>query len=497
MATLYFPKNVNDAKRLSKQVRSGKLKRIRQGIYTDASWNEIPALVQNRWYDIVDYLFEHAIASHVTAAELRPINSRVFITTDIKHRKKVSIGEFLVIEVYPGNTELLTEPFVPDLRRSAPPRYLMENLQATRQTTRGQQTKSYGKAWVEGELWKLLERRGEDELNQIRDRARDSASALGLETEFHQLDRLIGAILSTRPLNHLETPRAMAAAQKEPFDAERSNSFERLADYLMRCDLSPRDYQYASSSWRNLSFYESYFSNYIEGTEFEIDEAEDIVFSKKVVNDRHEDSHDVLSVFDVVNDYQEMCTVPATAADLLELLIRRHEMIMHQRPSKRPGKLKVKPNKAGDSLFVLPELVKGTLSRAFDFYSVLPEGFHRAIYIQFLISEVHPFDDGNGRLARIMMNAELVNVEQFKLIVPTVHRDSYLNGLRDATRRNKFRTMTKVFSDLQAYTASINWDDYGEARTTLEAHCADKLPDQGVPVFNRQLSQFKVNLPIS
>jgi hypothetical protein len=35
-----------------------------------------------------------------------------------------------------------------------------------------------------------------------------------------------------------------------------------------------------------------------------------------------------------------------------------------------------------------------------------------------------------------------------------------------------------------------------EARAALEAHCADKLPDQGVPVFNRQISQFKVKLPI-
>jgi len=496
MASLYFPIDANDAKRLAKRVSNGKLKRIRQGIYTDASWGEIPALVQSRWYDIVNYLFKNAIASHVTAVALRPVNNRVFVTTDIKHRKKVSIGDSLVIEVYPGNTTLLTEPFVPNLNRSSAPRYLLENLQAAKQTAKGQQTKSYGKAWVETELCKLLERGGEHELNQIREQARESCSVLGLEMEFRELDGMIGAVLSTRPLSHLDTPQAVAAAQKQPFDAERIKSFEQLAEYLNRCNLKPRSYPYSSSSWRNLSFYESYFSNYIEGTEFEIDEAEDIVFSKKVISSRHEDSHDVLSVFDVVNDYQEMCTVPSTADDLMDLLTRRHEMILHQRPEKSPGQLKAKPNKAGDSVFVLPEHVEGTLCQAFGFYSTIPEGLHRAIYIHFLISEVHPFDDGNGRLARIMMNAELVNVEQFKLIVPTVHRDSYLNGLRDATKRNKFRTMTKVLSDLQAYTASIEWGDYAEARAALEAHCANKLPDQGVPVFNRQIAQFTVNLPI-
>ena len=93
------------------------------------------------------------------------------------------------------------------------------------------------------------------------------------------------------------------------------------------------------------------------------------------------------------------------------------------------------------------------------------------------------------------MNAELVNAEEYKIIVPTVHRDSYLNGLRHATRINKFRTITKVFSDLHAYTSSIEWGDYGEARATLESHFANKIPDHGVAVFNRQLSKFKNVLP--
>ncbi len=68
-------------------------------------------------------------------------------------------------------------------------------------------------------------------------------------------------------------------------------------------------------------------------------------------------------------------------------------------------------NKAGDTVFVLPEHVRGTLTQAFLIYQGLPPGFSRAIFLQFLVAECHPFDDGNGRLARIMMNAELVSVE--------------------------------------------------------------------------------------
>ncbi|PCK07089.1 MAG: hypothetical protein COA42_16120 [Alteromonadaceae bacterium] len=61
MPTLIFPKDSTDAKRLSKLVSKGQLKRIRQGIYTDADWAEIPQLLKNKWYEVVSYLYPDAI----------------------------------------------------------------------------------------------------------------------------------------------------------------------------------------------------------------------------------------------------------------------------------------------------------------------------------------------------------------------------------------------------------------------------------------------------
>jgi len=65
------------------------------------------------------------------------------------------------------------------------------------------------------------------------------------------------------------------------------------------------------------------------------------------------------------------------------------------------------------------DLVRGTLARGYEFMQGLPEPFQRAVYIIVLVSEVHPFVDGNGRLARIMMNAELVAGKQERIINPT------------------------------------------------------------------------------
>jgi fido (protein-threonine AMPylation protein) len=75
---------------------------------------------------------------------------------------------------------------------------------------------------------------------------------------------------------------------------------------------------------------------------------------------------------------------------------------------------------------VATELVKGTLKVGFDIYKTIDTPFHRAVLMQFLISEVHPFNDGNGRLSRIMMNAELISKEEERIIIPTIFTEIIL-----------------------------------------------------------------------
>ena len=293
----------------------------------------------------------------------------------------------------------------------------------------------------------------------------------------------------------LQTRLGIANAKEEPFDQSCIDRFGELARYLDRTDLSENAYDYNKSGWRNLTFFESYFSNFIEGTEFTIEEAEEIAFEKKVNYKRHQDSHDILAHIEISGDMSEMHKVPTDAAELIDILKVRHGLLLAERPEKRPGKFKLKPNKAGGSDFILPELVEGTLVQGFDVYQSLPVGLKRSIFIHFMISEVHPFDDGNGRLSRIMMNSELVSQDQYKLIIPIVQRDSYLNGLRSATRQGRFRTMVKVLHQLQCYTASLDWSEYDEVKLTLEANAADKEPDEGTAIFNKVIAKLPGQYP--
>jgi len=495
MPDLFFATDAASSKTLSKRTQKGQLIRIRQGVYTDAAFEEISDLVRLRWADIVEYLRPDAIVAYRTAYEMKPAEGHVFVVADAKARYKITVASALTIHVLPGNTRVMTTRLLTQLSSSNQTRQLLENLMPSRKS--GSAEKSLGAEWVEERLCKILAmRNGEAALNAIRDEANAHARECGLEESLPTLTRMIAALLSSHPVEGaLSTDIAIATARQEPYDQERMRLLSALADYLRQCRFDPVPYRYNQASWRNLAFFESYFSNYIEGTEFTIDEAERIVFSKAIIDNRHADSHDVLSAFNQVSDYQEMSLTPGSADELIQMLQERHADLMSAREDKRPGQLKEVGNQAGGTVFVSPKDVIGTLTRGFELYRTLPSGLSRAIFMQFLIAECHPFDDGNGRISRIMMNAELHADEQHKLIVPTVHRESYLNGLRQASREGRFKTLVKVFYQLQHYTASIDWIDYGEAREQLESHQAHLQPDQGIAEFNRHIRQFRFMAP--
>ena len=81
---------------------------------------------------------------------------------------------------------------------------------------------------------------------------------------------------------------------------------------------------------------------------------------------------------------------------------------------------------------------------------------------------IHPFNDGNGRISRIMMNAELVAAEQSKIIIPTVFREDYLNALRRLTRRGDPSVIIRAMSRVRRFSANIIGDDFDATRLYLE-----------------------------
>jgi hypothetical protein len=324
---------------------------------------------------------------------------------------------------------------------------------------------------LELEAWitEIATRHGEPRLNALRDQAREIAVATGREDAFARLATIIAAALSTGPVDAVVSHALQASAAGNPYDHERLTLFTAAVAYLAdQAPASLPDLPELAPRRRLLPFYEAYFSNYIEGTEFTLDEAAAIIFHAEIPTDRPEDAHDVLGTYRVVADPEEMIRTPASADELIERLKGRHAMIMEGRPDKGPGRFKERANRAGAAVFVAPRLVEGTLRVGFDVARSLLDPFARAVFMMFLVAEVHPFADGNGRVARVMMNAELASAREGRIVIPTVYRGEYLSALKAATHNAVFAPIAAVLAFAQRYTAQVNF----ESRATAERDLA-------------------------
>ena len=192
------------------------------------------------------------------------------------------------------------------------------------------------------------------------------------------------------------------------------------------------------------------------------------MFRGVIPNGRPADAHDILGTWRIVSDEREMSRTPANASELESLLKTRHASIMQGRPDRRPGTFKQAENRAGSTVFVAPDLVAGTLAQGFDLYRSLETPFQRAVFMKFLISEVHPFPDGNGRTARIMMNGELAAAGEERIIVPTVYRANYLSALKALSQSGRPEPLIRMLDYAQRWTAAVDWRSVEETRRELD-----------------------------
>jgi len=437
--------NSTERRWLARLKAAGRIRSVGPRLYVSVPEAETARRLRQMWPQIVARLFPDVLVSHRTALEFVPTPAGEIFLTAARTREVVYPG--LALKFIRGPGPLADDPPFLSIRSSSQPRALLETLSAgSISSSRGLPIEQ-----VEARLEQLLHLTGEAELHKLRDRARVIARELGWNQAFTRLDAIIGAMLGTRA-GHATGAIARARAAGEPFDP---SCFERLQLLFaeVRAPLPQvADAFEAPDHTRNKAFFEAYFSNYIEGTTFPVEEAEAIAFDRKIPADRPKDAHDILGTFDVVSDPIEMRRTPRDLEQLIGLLQSRHATMMARRPEAQPGVFKTRPNRAGDTEFVHPEYVVGTLRKGMELYDGVPPGLARAIFVMFLVAEVHPFVDGNGRIARIMMNAELHAAACSTIIIPTVVRDDYLQALRALTRRHRAALLVRVLALAQRFS---------------------------------------------
>ncbi len=469
---------------ISRDVKAGRLKRIAPKLYTSNLKDAPSSIIQRNLYVILGHYFPGAVVSHRSALEGGLGRGNTLFLT-YKYTKKVALPG-VTVGLLKGKGAVDGDmPFMGKLFMASRARALLENLAPARARTGV--AKGWSRKEIEDYLDEIARVHGDAELNRLRDQARKLARTLKLSVEFKTLDTIIGAILGTRADKKLTSAKARARARGTPYDAHRLELFTTLYGALQREVLPLRpEPRLTAQGLQNLAFFEAYFSNYIEGTEFVVEEAADIVFRNKPIPQRPADAHDIQGTYRLVSNSQEMSRVPRSAENLIELLKSRHAILLAGRPDKGPGRFKETINRAGETVFVAPELVTGTLYKGFELYRALEDPLAKSMFMMFLIAEVHPFTDGNGRIARIMLNAELVHGHRCRIIIPTVYREDYLLALRALTRQGNTVPYIRMLSRAQEFTSQIDCNDYEATLTTLRQANAFLDPSEGKLVMPKE-----------
>ena len=458
-----------NARAIQRRAEGGELARIAEGIYTTHKDPAAQAAaVQRNWSRIAGAVVPGGVLSHRSAHHggITP-DGTLIISNPTRYNRTITLPGLRIILVQgpgplPGDMPIGND----GLHFSSRPRQLLENLGRSR----GAHPRSAGAKAVEERLAQIMNASGEPELNRIRDAARDLAAPLGSEKEFSKLEGLIGALLATHAKGKLKTRDGKLVAQGTPADRERLERFEVLAARL-RADPLPRRAAVATEepARSNFAFLESYFSNFVEGTEFAIEEARDIALQGRIVESRPKDSHDVLGVFRLALHSPWRETVPSLGAEFPKDLALRHAQMLKDRPESGPGQFKLEPNRAGTTWFVDPALVRGTLIEGSDLARSVPEGMARAIYLAFLVSEVHPFADGNGRISRLVMNAELSRSGESRIIVPTLFHEEYVDCQRQLSRQNIPDGHVRALTLMQAWTVGFDYSSVDRLIAAVKA----------------------------
>ncbi|MGQ0618071.1 MAG: Fic family protein [Acidimicrobiia bacterium] len=459
--SVFFSDAASDAT-LSRATKDGRIRRLARGLYS-ADLHAEPAelIARNRWKVIAQLVPDALIADRSAAEGGLPVGGVLTVVSNQRKEDLVLPGLVIAPRIGPGPLDGDLE-WAEGLRLSSDARTFVDNLAVSRGRG-GRLARTLSRAEVEDWVVRTAQRRPDGWLDSLRQRALDLCDELDVPDRRDAVTDIIGAAAGTREARAGAGRLLAAKAVGLEYDPDRIARFDELAAYLadvqVGVDVPANLPALAGEEQTSLPFFEAYFSNFIEGTEFSVEEAEAIVESGEIPAERPEDAHDILGTFEAVHDPVLRGATPDTVEEFFELLERRHRLVMGGRPDKRPGQFKEKSNQAGSYVFVAPALVEGTLVEGFKRLADVPTGLARALFELFLISEVHPYDDGNGRVARAAMCAQLTTAGRARIVVPIVFRNEYLTALRNLSREGRCDLFVRTLDYAWRWTAAMPWQD--------------------------------------
>lgn len=182
----------------------------------------------------------------------------------------------------------------------------------------------------------------------------------------------------------------------------------------------------------------AYNSNRIEGSTLSEDQTR-YIYETNTIATPKEEATPVDDIIETMNHFQ--CfdyMIDIADQELTESMIKElHRLIKSNTGDSRKdwfniGEYKQKPNMVGDSKTVMPSKVRGEMAKLIINYNSLDEvKIEDIIEFHYSFEAIHPFQDGNGRVGRIIMFKECLKWEIIPFIIDERYKQFYYRGLKE------------------------------------------------------------------
>lgn len=209
----------------------------------------------------------------------------------------------------------------------------------------------------------------------------------------------------------------------------------------------------------------AYNSNHIEGSTLSEEQTRYIYETHSFISDKDE----VVSLNDVnetLNHFRCFDYILDNVNILNEELIKELHKILKTNTSDslkdwfKVGDYKLKPNIVGDKKTTPPKKVKIEIENLLESYNKKENiTFEDILDFHYKFESIHPFQDGNGRVGRLIMFKECLRYNIVPFIIDEKHKLFYYRGLREyenekgylrdtcLSAQDDFQKMMKIFEE--------------------------------------------------
>lgn len=219
----------------------------------------------------------------------------------------------------------------------------------------------------------------------------------------------------------------------------------------------------------------AYNSNRIEGSRLSEDQTR-YIFETNTINIEPEETASVDDIVETVNHFSCFDYMLTHAGEnLSEEMIKEFHRILKRSTSDerkewfRVGDYKTRPNVVGDMKTTAPGKVARAMAKLLASYHQKPSiSLGDIVDFHHEFESIHPFQDGNGRVGRIIMFKECLKNNILPFIIDHEHKLFYYRGLQEY-RSEKGYLMDTCLSAQDRYETEVAYF-FPELKNEPEAH---------------------------